>query len=143
MTTAFHRLLNRLMGATLAICLGLSLMLTACGNTSKSQSILTGNYTEDTIAVAKSLKETIALPKDSEELETKEDDAVNLITDYMSIYRNRPQVNELDSFTTMQTALNSLAGHYKTFSNRPVPESLKERLNKELEKAQIEVNRDS
>ena len=118
-------------------------MLTACGNTSKSQSILTGNYTEDTIAVAKSLKETIALPKDSEELETKEDDAVNLITDYMSIYRNRPQVNELDSFTTMQTALNSLAGHYKTFSNRPVPESLKERLNKELEKAQIEVNRDS
>ena len=36
----------------------------------------------------------------------------------------------------MQTALNSLAGHYKTFPNRPVPEKLKERLNDELSKAE-------
>ena len=36
----------------------------------------------------------------------------------------------------MQTALNAMAGHYKTFSDRPLPEKLKERLNKELTRAE-------
>ena len=43
----------------------------------------------------------------------------------------------------MQTALNALSGHYKTFANRPVPENLKERLNKELSKAEKLAVRDN
>ena len=41
----------------------------------------------------------------------------------MSRYRPQPRVNGLNSFTTMQTALNSLAGHYASYANRPLPEA--------------------
>jgi photosystem II Psb27 protein len=41
----------------------------------------------------------------------------------------------------MQTALNSLAGHYANYPNRPVPEALRERLTKELQKAERGVVR--
>ena len=64
------------------------------------------------------------------------DEALELITQYISRYRNRPQFNGTNSFTTMQTALNAMAGHYKTFANRPLPDKLKERLNKELSRAE-------
>ena len=42
----------------------------------------------------------------------------------------------------MQTALNAMAGHYKTFANRPLPDALKERLNKELSEAEKLVARE-
>ena len=61
----------------------------------------------------------------------------------MSRYRPRPQVNGLSSFTTMQTALNSLAGHYKTYANRPLPDALRSRVTKELGKAEKAVVRGS
>jgi len=56
-------------------------------------------------------------------------------------YRPRGDVNGLASFTTMQTAINSLAGHYTNYPNRPLPDALKERLTKELNKAEISVAR--
>ena len=76
-------------------------------------------------------------------LSDAEKEAVFLISDYISRYRNRSQVNTSTTFTTMQTALNALSGHYKTFANRPVPENLKERLNKELSKAEKLAVRDN
>ena len=97
---------------------------------------MTGDYLKDTISVAKSLKQTVTSPESSEVNLEKDKETVFLITDYISRYRNRYQVNGSQSFTTMQTALNSLAGHYKTFPNRPVPEKLKDRLNEELSKAE-------
>ena len=60
-----------------------------------------------------------------------------LINDYMARYRPRHDVNGLASFTTMQTALNSLAGHYANYPNRPVPDALRDRLSKELKKAEV------
>ena len=54
----------------------------------------------------------------------------------MARYRPRSQVNGLSSFTTMQTALNSLAGHYANYPNRPLPDALRDRLSKELQKAE-------
>ena len=41
----------------------------------------------------------------------------------------------------MQTALNSLAGHYANYANRPLPDSLRERLEKELHRAETSVVR--
>ena len=41
----------------------------------------------------------------------------------------------------MQTALNSLAGHYNNFANRPLPEELQNRITKELAKAEQTVLR--
>ena len=85
---------------------------------------------------SQSLQEIIAIPNESEGKTQAENESVQLITAYISRYRNRSQVNQSLSYTTMQTALNAMAGHYKTFSNRPLPDQLKERLNTQLAKAQ-------
>jgi photosystem II Psb27 protein len=61
----------------------------------------------------------------------------------MARYRPRRDVNGLASFTTMQTALNSLAGHYANYANRPLPDALRDRLEKELRRAETGVVRGS
>ena len=134
MLSALQRLSRQLMSLTLAACLGLCLMLTACSGAGAST--LTGDYVEDTVAVVHTLQSTIAMGQDDEGRAEAETAATDLINDYMSRYRPRPQVNGLSSFTTMQTALNSLAGHYKTYANRPLPDTLRARVDKELGKAE-------
>ena len=129
---------RRLQAALVAVCLCLSLLLTAC---SGSGGPLTGNYVEDTVATADSLLATIALPADDPGRAEAETQARALINDYMARYRPQRQVNGLASFTTMQTALNSLAGHYANYPNRPVPDALRDRLSKELKKAETGVTR--
>jgi len=129
---------RHLKAAVLAVCLCLSLVLTAC---SGSAGPLTGNYVEDTVAVADTLIATMALPADDPGRSEAETEARSLINGYMARYRPRPQVNGLASFTTMQTALNSLAGHYANYPNRPVPDALRERVSKELKKAETGVVR--
>jgi len=129
---------RRLQAAVVAVCLCLSLLLTAC---SGSGGPLTGNYVEDTITTADSLLATIALPSDDPGRGEAETQARGLINDYMARYRPKSQVNGLASFTTMQTALNSLAGHYANYPNRPVPDALRDRLTKELKKAETGATR--
>jgi photosystem II Psb27 protein len=145
MLSALYRLTQQLlkvaMAWTVVACLSVTLLLTACSGASASG--LTGDYVEDTVAVAHTLQATIALSQDDAERPDAELAARSLINDYMSRYRPRPQVNGLASFTTMQTALNSLAGHYNTYANRPLPDSLKERVGKELTKAERSAVRGS
>ena len=144
MIPAFHQLPKKLMRAALAIFLGLSLILSPLGiSTNAAKTFMSGDFVKDTISVSQTLKETIDLPKNADGLSEEEQDAVFLISDYISRYRNRSNVNTTMTYTTMQTALNALAGHYKTFSRRPVPEKLKERLNKELSKAEKMVLKES
>ena len=50
-------------------------------------------------------------------------------------------VSGLSSFTTMRTALNSLAGHYSSYPNRPVPQKLKTRLEQELQQVESALKR--
>ncbi|MBM5824345.1 MAG: photosystem II protein Psb27 [Cyanobacteria bacterium M_surface_10_m2_119] len=122
---------------TVAALLG-CLLLGAC---SSSATGLTGNYVDDTVAVADSLLATIGLNADDPDRSQAETQARSLINDYVSRYRPRNDVNGLSSFTTMQTALNSLAGHYANYPNRPLPEALRDRLSKELQKAERGVVR--
>jgi photosystem II Psb27 protein len=126
------------MAALFAVCLSLSLVLTACSSASGP---ITGHYVEDTVSVADALLQTIALPADDPGRSDAETQARSLINDYVARYRHQAKVNSLASFTTMQTALNSLAGHYANYPNRPVPEALQERLSKELKKAEAVVVR--
>ncbi len=140
MTNFFHHLFKRLMGVILALCFCSFLLITPFGNCAEAaKSSMTGDYSKDTVTVVRSLQETIAIPDDAEGRDQADKEAVVLITDYISRYRNRSEVNKTVSFTTMQTALNSMAGHVKTFSNRPFPETLKARLTKELTKAEEAV----
>ncbi|MBE67732.1 MAG: photosystem II protein Psb27 [Cyanobium sp. SAT1300] len=139
MLSALARLFKPLSRAAVALGLGLCLLLTACSDDADGR--LTGNYADDTISVAQTLLEVIDIPQDDPSHAQAESDARSLITDYMSRYRPQPRVNGLSSFTTMQTALNSLAGHYANYSNRPLPEALHDRLAKELTKAEKAVVR--
>ena len=107
------------------------------------QSNMSGDYAKDTISVVKALKGAIETPKDASNKDEVREDSLSLITDYISRYRNRGLVNKTQSFTTMQTALNAMSGHYKNFASRPLPEKLKERLNKELSLAEKMVLRES
>ena len=108
-----------------------------------AQSTMSGDYAKDTISVVKNLKVAIETPKDASNKDEVREQSLSLITDYISRYRNRGLVNKTQSFTTMQTALNAMAGHYKNFASRPLPEKLKERLNKELSLAEKMVLRES
>ncbi|MFM7237659.1 MAG: photosystem II protein Psb27 [Cyanobium sp.] len=121
----------------LTLVLVLSLSLSACSG----GGLLSGNYVEDTAAVSQALLSTIALPADAPGTAEAITQARALINDYMARYRPRAAVNGLSSFTTMQTAMNSLASHYTTYSNRPLPDALRSRVQKELEQAAANANR--
>nr|YP_009531099.1 putative photosystem II Psb27 protein [Paulinella micropora]AXY63788.1 putative photosystem II Psb27 protein [Paulinella micropora] len=125
---------------SIALCLSLCLLVTSCGNSLDGKR-LTGIYIDDTVTVAQNLLNTINLVQDDVSRPEAEIESRALISEYTSRYRPQGQVNGLSSFTTMQTALNSLAGHYASYANRPLPDDLKERLNKELKKAAASVVR--
>ena len=135
---------NKFLIKALSICIALIIYFVLTISPSyAAQSIMSGDYAKDTISVVKTLKEAIETPKDASNKDEVREESLSLITDYISRYRNRGLVNKTQSFTTMQTALNAMAGHYKNFASRPLPEKLKERLNKELSLAEKMVLRES
>jgi photosystem II Psb27 protein len=133
---AVRRLVRSLTVLVIVLCL--SLPLTACSGAGGGMS---GNYAEDTRAVATSLLSTISLAAEDPARPSAESEARALINGYMARYRPRNDVNGLASFTTMQTALNSLAGHYANYANRPLPDALRARLEKELKQAEQNAER--
>jgi photosystem II Psb27 protein len=122
------------------VAVGLCLCL-ALGGCSQAAAGLSGNYVDDTVSVAQTLLTTIALPQDDPSRQEAEAKARQLINGWTALYRPRQEVNGLSSFTTMQTAVNALAAHYAGYANRPLPEVLRSRLEKELKKAEASVER--
>lgn len=126
--------MRRFLSGLLAIALVVVIGLTGC---SASPGALSGNYREDTLAVIDSLRTALSLPSDSPEQGEAQSEAREKINDFFARYRRDGSLLKLGSFTTMRTALNSLAGHYSSYPNRPVPQKLKDRL--ELEFKQVEA----
>jgi photosystem II Psb27 protein len=96
---------------------------------------------DDTVLTARTLLSTIALAQDDPGRSDAESQARALINDWTSRYRPRSDIRSLTSFTTMQTAVNSLAGHYANYANRPLPEELRTRLENELRRAETTAGR--
>ncbi|NEO34357.1 MAG: photosystem II protein Psb27 [Symploca sp. SIO3C6] len=117
--------LSRLVALILVVVIG----LIGCSNNTTG---LTGNYRQDTFTLLQSLRTAIELPEDAPDKSAAQTQAREIINDYASRYRRDPSVANLSSFTTMRTALNSLAGHYSSYPNRPVPQKLKNRLEQEF-----------
>ena len=115
--------------------IGLTGGLTGCSAVGPSDG-LTGNYSDDTIAMIDSLRESIALPKDAPNKIELQNEAKQKINDFASRYRRDTNVSNLSSFATMRTALNALAGHYSAYPNRPVPPTLPERLEQEFKQVE-------
>ena len=139
-----YELFSKFFAKALSFIICLSIFLTLFNSPSyAAKTSMTGDYAKDTISVVKALQEAVETPKDSAIKDEVRDEALTLITDYISRYRNRGMVNKTQSFTTMQTALNAMAGHYKNFASRPLPDKLKERLTKEFAIAEKMVLRES
>ena len=125
--------MKRYWSRLLALVLVLTIALMGCG----SPDSLTGNYTQDTLAVVNIMKNVLELPNDAPDKVAIQAQARQKINDFSARYQRVSSVSSLNSFTTMRTALNSLAGHYSSYPNRPVPEKLKKRL--QLEFTQVEA----
>lgn len=102
---------------------------------------LTGNYSQDTLAVVENLRTAINVPNDSPERGPIQAESRKLINEFAARYRRNAAVTKLNSFTTMRTALNSLAGHYSSYPNRPVPKKLKDRLETVFGQVELAVKR--
>ena len=129
-------LLSRVFALMLVAVIG----LTGCSAVGPSDG-LTGNYTEDTIALIDSLRESIALPKDAPNKAQLQQEAKEKINGFASRYRRNASVSNLSSFSTMRTALNALAGHYSSYPNRPVPQKLQDRLEQEFRQVESALKR--
>jgi photosystem II Psb27 protein len=126
--------LSRLLALALVVVIGLM----GCGATPGG---LTGKYTEDTTAVLQNLLTAIDLPADATNKAEVQKLARQQINDYAAMYRRNDKYAGLRSFTTMQTALNSLAGFYTSYSSRPLPDKLKQRLKQEFKQVEIAIQR--
>jgi photosystem II Psb27 protein len=127
---------SRLLALVLVFVIG----LVGCSNV---PSTLTGNYRQDTLALVNSLRTAIALPEDSPNKKAAQADARQRINDFASNYRRDTSLTKLGSFTTIRTALNSLAGHYNSYPNRPIPEKLKNRLEQEFQQVENALKREA
>jgi photosystem II Psb27 protein len=102
---------------------------------------LTGNYAQDTLTVVNTLRSAIQLPDGSPDKNAIQTQARQVINDFSARYRRNGSLTKLLSFTTMQTALNSVAAHYASYPNRPIPQKMKDRLEKEFNQIEAAISR--
>lgn len=127
---------SRLLSLILVVVIGLM----GCSSSGALGS-LSGDYRQDTLAVINTLREAIELPEDSPNKAEAQAEARHKINDFTSYYRRDNAASSLNSFTTMRTALNSLAGHYSSYPNRPLPAKLKQRLAQEFNQVELALKR--
>ncbi len=130
-------LMKRYWSRLLALVLVVAISLMGCS----SPDSLTGDYRQDTLAVVQILRNVLELSEDSPNKAAVQAEARQKINDFSARYQRANSVSGLSSFTTMRTALNSLAGHYSSYPNRPVPQKLKDRLEQEFNQVEAALRR--
>lgn len=133
--------MKRFISSLLSLVLVAALFLTGC--TQGPISTLSGDYSQDVITVMDSITTSIELPTDDPNKSAAQTTARDQINDFIARYRRDQKTAGLSSFMTMGTALNSLAGHYNSYPNRPVPEKLKARLAQQFKAVKIALKRES
>ena len=131
------RYLSRLLALVLVVCVGLM----GCSSVPEGTLGLTGNYRQDTLTVIDSLRSALQLPESTPEKAAAQTQARQLINDFAARYRRDSSLTKLSSYTTIRTALNSLAGHYSSYPNRPVPQKMKDRLEQEFRQVEQAIER--
>lgn len=129
--------MKRYWSRLLALVLVVTIGLMGCS----SPDSLTGDYRQDTLAVVNIMKQALQLTEDSPNRAAIQAEARQKINDFSARYQRANSVSGLSSFTTMRTALNSLAGHYSSYPNRPIPQKLKTRLEQELQQVESALRR--
>jgi len=131
--------MKRYWSRLLALVLVLVIGLMGCS----SAGDLSGDYRQDTLAVVNTLRTAIELPEDSPNKAQVQAEARQKINEFAARYQRDNSLTNLSSFTTMRTALNSLAGHYSSYPNRPLPKKLKQRLEQEFKQVEMALSRGS
>lgn len=98
---------------------------------------LTGDYIADTTDTIKTLRDAVNLPEDAENRSAVKTSARYKINAYISRYRADHDKGGLFSYTTMSTALNTLAGYYNGTSKKAIPAKVRDRLLMEFERAEL------
>ncbi|MDZ7960126.1 MAG: photosystem II protein Psb27 [Aulosira sp. DedQUE10] len=129
--------MKRYWSRLLALLLVVTISLMGCS----SPDSLTGDYRQDTLAVVGILRNVLELSEDTPNKAAVQAEARQKINDFSARYQRANSVSGLSSFTTMRTALNSLAGHYSSYPNRPVPQKLKDRLEQEFNLVEAALKR--
>jgi photosystem II Psb27 protein len=129
-----RRVLSRLVALVLVFVIGLMSLATPA--------IAGGSYRQDTLDLIETLRSAVDLPKEAPERMDAQAAARQQINDFSARYRRDGSLAKLNSFTTMRTALNSLAGHYSSYPNRPVPQKLKDRLDQEFKQVESALRRE-
>ncbi|MEQ9549647.1 MAG: photosystem II protein Psb27 [Coleofasciculus sp. G3-WIS-01] len=130
--------MKRYLSRLVALVLVAAIALTGCSSSSTG---LVGNYSQDTLTALDSLRAAIELPDDAPDKAEAQSKARQSINEYISRYRRDSSVANLSSFSTMRTALNSLAGYYSSYPNRPLPQKLKDRLEQEFRQVERAIRR--
>lgn len=131
--------MKRYISRLVALVLVVTITLMGCSATSATG--LTGDYRQDTLTLLQNLRSAIELPEDATDKAEAQAKARQAINEFASRYRRDGKVANLSSFTTMRTALNSLAGHYSSYPNRPLPNKLKKRLEYEFQQVENALRR--
>ncbi|MCY7408302.1 MAG: photosystem II protein Psb27 [Alkalinema sp. CAN_BIN05] len=129
------RILSRLMAIVLVILIG----VTGASSAAMADS-LSGDYPVDALALVELLRQTVDVAPDATDRIALQNESKKKINEFASRYR-RGSVMKLNSYTTMRTAINSLAGHYTNYPNRPVPEKMKKRLMAEFRQVETALKR--
>lgn len=135
--------MRTVLSRVIAIVLVITVAIGSVGCGANVASSLTGDYRQDTIALVDTMRDALNLPEGSDEQSQAQQQARQMINDYAARYRRDDAVAGLASFTTVRTALNSLAGHYSSYPNRPVPQKLKDRLEREFKQVELSLRRGS
>ncbi|AFY44210.1 photosystem II protein Psb27 [Nostoc sp. PCC 7107] len=129
--------MKRYWSRLLALVLVLAIGLIGCS----SPDSLSGDYRQDTLTVVSTLRKALEVSESSPDRVELQADARQKINDFSARYQRAGAISGLSSFTTMRTALNSLAGHYSSYPNRPVPQKLKTRLEQEFQQVESALKR--
>ncbi len=132
--------MKRYLSGLLALILVAVMGLTGC---TASSSGLTGNYRDDTLAVLNTMRAAMDVTTESPDRVSIQKQVRQQMSDYASRYRRSDSVLRLQSYTTMRTAVNGLAGHYSSYPNRPIPKKLKDRLTQEINQVELALKRGS
>lgn len=131
------RYLSRWLALVLVVCIGLM----GCSSAPEGTLGMTGNYRQDTLTLIDSLRSALQLSDDSPEKGAAQAQARQQINEFAARYRRDGSLTKLPSYTTIRTALNSLAGHYSSYPNRPVPQKMKDRLEQEFKQVEQAIER--
>jgi photosystem II Psb27 protein len=131
--------MKRFLSRFLALALVFVVGLTGCSTASTGVS---GNYRQDTLALIENIRTALDTPANAPDSPAIQAEARTMLNNFFSRYRRDGALSKLNSFTTMRTALNSLAGHYSSYPNRPVPEKLKKRIAQEFNQVELALKRE-